>query len=43
MNTESLDWPLAILAWVDAPYAIEGPAELVALAAATGRRLAASA
>jgi hypothetical protein len=43
MNADTLDWPLMMLAAIDAPFAIEGPDELVALAAATGQRLTESA
>jgi hypothetical protein len=40
MNTDSLDWPMFVLANVDAEFTIEGPAELAAKVAATAARLA---
>lgn len=42
MNADHLDWPLMLLAGVDAPFTIEEPAALVELAARTAARLARS-
>jgi predicted DNA-binding transcriptional regulator YafY len=42
MKTETLDWPLGVLAWVDARFTVEEPAELAELAARAGARLTAS-
>jgi len=40
MNADSLEWPVMVLAGIDAPFTIEEPAELVELAGVVGRRLA---
>ena len=39
MNADTLDWPMFMLANIDADFTIEEPAELRDLVAATGRRL----
>lgn len=38
MDTDSLDWPVLVLAGLDCAFTIEGPDELVALTARLGRR-----
>ena len=43
MNVDTLDWPLFILANVDADFTVTSPPELVAAVAAVGRRFARSA
>jgi hypothetical protein len=40
MNTESLDWPMMVLANIDEPFRIEQPAELVELTARAALRFA---
>ena len=42
MNADTLDWPVMILAGVDADFTVEEPAELRDLAARAAARLAAS-
>jgi predicted DNA-binding transcriptional regulator YafY len=43
MNSDSLDWPLMMIAGIDAAFTVEEPAELRELVTATAARLAASA
>ncbi len=43
MNADHLDWPLMMIAGIDAPFTVEEPAELRELVTATAARLAASA
>jgi hypothetical protein len=43
MGTDTLDWPMFVLANVDASFSVEEPAELVALVAGAARRFAAAA
>ena len=40
LNTDSLDWPVLVLAGLDCDFTVEGPAELDELLARLGRRFA---
>ena len=43
MSTDTLDWPMMVLANIDADFVVEGPSELAELAARAGERFARSA
>lgn len=38
MNVDSLDWPVMVLASLDADFTVEGPPELVEMVSRTARR-----